>query len=227
MFVVTLCLAPASALTETRVALELVLAVDSSTSVNAREYELQVAGYAKAFRDKDVIAAISALGSSGMAVTYVKWSSHRYQVQSVSWTHVVDGSSSRAFADQIMKNSGRIEGSSTAIGDAVIYSVGLFKDSGFNGARRVVDVSADDRYNAGSAPSYARGIAQRNRVTVNGLAIDGTGILSDYFRDNVIAGDGAFVITAQSFEDFAAALKIKLLRELSGPDRLAGSQVSQ
>ncbi len=39
--------------------LELVLAVDTSGSVDTREYELQIEGLVKAFRDPAVIAAIS------------------------------------------------------------------------------------------------------------------------------------------------------------------------
>ena len=212
---------PGSVMAQTEVALELVLAVDSSTSVTDEEFQLQHSGYVRAFYDKDVIDAIRALEPAGIAVTYVQWSSHRYQVQTVRWTHVFDAASSRAFADDIRNNSARLEGSSTAIGDAVIYSAGLFSNNGFTAARRVVDVSADDRYNAGSAPSYARGIAIKNKVTVNGLAIDETGVLADYFRDNVIVGVGSFVTSANSFEDFSRAIKLKLLRELESPAKLA------
>jgi len=182
---------------------------------------MQVSGYAKAFGDPDIIAAIKALGPDGIAVTYVKWSSHRNQVQAVKWTHVANAASARGFADAILSNSGRIEGSATAIGDAVIYSVGLFKNNGFASDRQIVDVSADDRYNAGSAPSYAQGIALRHQVTVNGLAIDAKGFLANYFRENVIVGEGSFVVEANSYEDFGTAIKLKLLRELENPGKLA------
>ena len=58
------------------------------------------------------------------------------------------------------------------------------------------------------------GDVQSMNVTVNGLAIDESGSLARYFRDNVITGPDAFVIAAQSFEDFAVSIKRKLLREL-------------
>ncbi|MDH3741318.1 MAG: DUF1194 domain-containing protein [Hyphomicrobiales bacterium] len=216
-----MCCLPTPAAAQTRVSLELVLAVDSSTSVSDAEFSMQVSGYAKAFGDPDIIAAIKALGPDGIAVTYVKWSSHRNQVQAVKWTHVANAASARGFADAILSNSGRIEGSATAIGDAVIYSVGLFKNNGFASDRQIVDVSADDRYNAGSAPSYAQGIALRHQVTVNGLAIDAKGFLANYFRENVIVGEGSFVVEANSYEDFGTAIKLKLLRELENPGKLA------
>ena len=47
---------------EARVALELVLAVDSSASVDDREFELQVEGIAQAFAHPEVLAAIESLG---------------------------------------------------------------------------------------------------------------------------------------------------------------------
>lgn len=221
LFVALMYCLPSVAAAQTRVSLELVLAVDSSTSVSDAEFGLQVSGYAKAFADPDIIAAIKALGPDGIAVTYVKWSSHRNQVQAVKWTHVASAESARNFASAILHNSGRIEGSATAIGDAVIYSVGLFKNNGFASDRQIIDVSADDRYNAGSAPSYAQGIALRHRVTVNGLAIDAKGFLANYFRKNVIVGEGSFVVEANSYEDFGTAIKLKLLRELENPGKLA------
>ena len=60
-------------------------------------------------------------------------------------------------------------------------------------------------------PFYAEGGGQ-----VNALAIesDEPG-LSDYFEANVITGPGAFVMRAQGYRDFAAALRRKLIREIS------------
>ncbi len=59
---------------EEPVALELVLAIDTSASVDEREFTLQVAGIAEAFRNPEVIAAIESLGSLGMAISLVQWS---------------------------------------------------------------------------------------------------------------------------------------------------------
>ena len=42
------------------------------------------------------------------------------------------------------------------------------------------------------------------------------GGLAAYFRADVILGPNAFVETANGFEDYAAAMEIKLLRELDG-----------
>ena len=39
--------------------------------------------------------------------------------------------------------------------------------------------------------------------------------MAGYYRNNVMAGPEAFVVTAKGFEDFAMAFKRKLKRELS------------
>ena len=59
------------------VALELVLALDSSSSVSTAEYDLQQRGIAAAFRDPAVQRAILALGDPGLAVTLLQWSGGR------------------------------------------------------------------------------------------------------------------------------------------------------
>ncbi len=220
----TLCFEP-PARAESQVALELVLAVDASSSVDQREYQLQISGYAKAFQDDDVILAIEALSPKGIAVTYVEWSSRFRQIQSVGWTHVFDRASAAAFGQAILNNANQLPASGTAIGEAVIYSSELFDNNGFTGDRRAIDVSADDRYNAGSTPSYARGVALAKNITINGLAVDATGELTAYFQNNVIGGPGSFVITATSFDDFETAIKKKLLRELPDQQRIAANDV--
>ena len=74
----SLCLAAllassAAAQSGRQVDLELVLAVDTSSSVSAQEFDLQMRGLATAFRDPAVVAAIQASGDLGIAVAMVQW----------------------------------------------------------------------------------------------------------------------------------------------------------
>lgn len=213
-----------SAKAEISVALELVLAVDVSSSVDAREYDLQVSGYVDAFRDPDIINAIKRLKPRGVAITYVEWSSRFRQAQSVGWTHVHDAETSNQFADAIRRNASQLVASGTALGEAVLYSAELFANNGFAGDKLTIDVSADDRYNAGSSPIYARGIVVPKGITINGLAVDATGELVTYFRENVIGGEGAFAMSANSYDDFGTAIKMKLLRELDVENQIASAE---
>ena len=55
-------------------------------------------------------------------------------------------------------------------------------------------------------------------ITINGLAnLDRELALGPYYAANVAGGTAAFVETADSFDDFAAAIRRKLLREIRTP----------
>jgi hypothetical protein len=52
-------------------------------------------------------------------------------------------------------------------------------------------------------------------ITINGLAIlNELPLLDQYFRDQLIGGDGAFFMVAQDYSDFARAMAQKLVREI-------------
>lgn len=201
----------------TPVDLALVLAVDSSSSVDGPEYDLQINGYANAFRDEDVIDAIERLDGTGIAVTFVQWSANFQQFQTVPWLQVVDRRSAEAFATAIETQSRKFLGFGTALGSAIEFSVKLFPKSRYHGRRKSIDISADERANMGAHPSYTRELATAAGVTVNGLAIlHDHPNLADYFHESVITGPDAFVQTVASYDDIANAIKRKLLREIAG-----------
>jgi len=87
--------------------------------------------------------------------------------------------------------------------------------NGFAGQRQVIDISGDGFNNSGRTMREGRQIASTARVTVNGLAIQNQVLdLGGYFEDYVITGPGAFVITAEDYEDYIKAIRRKLLREI-------------
>ena len=211
-------MAPVPASAEVPVELELVLAVDTSSSVDSKEFKLQINGYAAAFRDPLVVEAIKALGEEGLAVTLVQWSAHQQQVQSVGWTQIRDKADADAFASAVERQPRSFRTSGTAIGTAIAFTAGLFHDNGFAGQRRVVDISADERANDGVDPVRTRDQAVAAGITVNGLAILSNSIgLEKYFWQSVIGGPDAFVVTADSYKVVASAIRQKLMREIAAP----------
>ncbi len=197
--------------------LELVLAIDASASVSYDEFNLQMAGLARAFRDPAVIRAIETAAPNGIAVSLVQWSGPGAQALGVDWTLVRDRASARAFADRIDATPRLVTGGGTAIGDAVLAALRLFERNGFAGARRVIDVSGDGAANQGAPPEAARAAAQAAGVTINGLAIltDEPG-LDRYYEKAVIEGAASFVLVADDFADFARAIRLKLILEATG-----------
>lgn len=199
------------------VALELVLLADSSSSIRGPEFDLQVQGYAQAFRDPEVIQAILELGGNGIAVTFVQWSAHFQQLDSVGWTHLRNAADARAFADAIQSQARRFQGFGTATGNALEYGGEILNENAFFGQRRIIDLSSDERSNQGPHPRSIRPKLLAQGITINGLAIlDDAFDMLGYFRDFVIGGPDAFVIAVEGDEDFAEAIKLKLVREISG-----------
>ena len=196
--------------------LELILAVDCSRSIDDSEFALQVQGYAEAFRHPSVLAAIRSGMRRSIAVTYVQWAGPFLQNQAVGWTLINDGESALEFADRFQAAPRAFFGGGTSLSGVIDYARTLFPKSGFSGRRRVIDVSGDGINNSGRMATSARDEAVRDGITINGLAIlTEVGGLDNYFRENIMGGDGAFVIAAEDFASFAQAILNKLIREIA------------
>ena len=197
--------------------LELVLAVDTSSSVSPEEFDLQMRGFAGAFRDPTVIAAIGATGGSGIAVAMIQWSDNRRQEVAVDWQRLSDEASVTAFADAIDGTPRFLDGGGTAIGGAIEFALAQINRNAYDGRRKVIDISGDGRANQGASPDGLRDLAVLQGVTVNGLAIlNEDSSVAGYYRNNVIGGEGAFVITANDYESFQLAILEKLIKEIGG-----------
>jgi hypothetical protein len=196
--------------------LQLVLAVDSSGSVDFGEFELQAVGIARALRHPEVVAAIEGWTPNGVAVSVVHWSGRSQQVVAVDWTRVGDRASLETLAARI-ETMGRSLLGETAIGDMLRFAIDHFERGPYRGLRRIVDVSGDGRSNAGVTPRPLRDAAAAAGITINGLAILNDDLTVDlYYADHVIGGPDAFVMTAGDYDDFARAMRLKLLREIRG-----------
>ena len=55
-------------------------------------------------------------------------------------------------------------------------------------------------------------------VIINGLVIRNEWpTLDKYFEQEVVGGEGHFVVITESYDDYASAIYRKLLREITGP----------
>lgn len=196
--------------------LELLLAIDTSSSINDEEYRLQLDGLASAFRDPAVAAAIRAGGEHGIAVAVMQWAEGPDQSLVVPWTRVGNAAEAEAFAVRIATAPRQIEGGATAISNALDSAAAEIGRNTFDGLRRVIDLSGDGRANHGPIPTVGRDRAVAQGITVNGLAIlNEIPLLDRYFRNNVIGGEGAFVMVAADWKVFAEAMLEKLVKEIS------------
>ena len=200
-----------------RVDLELILAVDASSSVSEAEFYLQMHGLATAFRHESVGQAILASGDLGIAVTLVQWADNRKQKISNHWRIIRTLEDAVAFADEVDQTPRIVEGGGTAIGGLIKFSLRQLNKNEYEGRRRVIDISGDGRTNQGIHPQRLKDAVLAECVTVNGLAIlNEDPAIGRYYKDFVISGTGAFVMSTTSYEDFAAAMLEKLVMEISG-----------
>ncbi|MFO1123138.1 MAG: DUF1194 domain-containing protein [Hyphomicrobiales bacterium] len=207
--------APGAARAQEPVAIELVLALDSSASVDRREFDLQLEGLAQAFRDPDVLQAVENLRPLGAAVAVVQWGNPGESRLVLPFTRLVTPRDAKAFGFQIGLVRRWQWASATSIASALDDSRALLESNDFDGFRRVIDVSGDGRDNGGLDLDAARRRAESAGIAINGLPImaDDPG-LDHYYAERVIAGASAFIEPARDFEDYVRAIREKLLREL-------------
>jgi len=205
--------APALGQDRQTVDLELVLLIDVSASVSKQEFRLQIEGLAAAFRNPIVHEAIQASG--GIAICVIQWAQEAYQYKSVDWMHLRLDTDALKLSKQIASIPRQTPSGQTAIGNALIFALSELNTNSYTGQRRVVDLSGDGRSNDGLLLEQARETVLQNGITINGLAIlNEVSDLKKYFRNELIGGYGAFVLTARDYSDFSRAIREKLEREI-------------
>jgi hypothetical protein len=205
--------------------LELALGIDVSGSVDDEEAILQRQGYIAAFRHPDVIRAVEQGMLGRIAVGYYEWAGYGHMRVIEGWTEIEDAKSANPFADALALNPPQTA-YRTAIAAAIDFAALWFDLNAFEGTRRVVDISGDGPNNWGDLVADARDRAVAQGIIINGLPIvnDRPSIsgrpqirnLDLYYRDCVIGGPGAFIVVANTFEEFAIAIRKKLIIEIAG-----------
>lgn len=213
--------------------LELVLAADGSGSIDEDEFRLQRAGYAAAITNPRVLDALRSGFHQAVALAYIEWGGPESQHTIVDWHVVRDAASARIFADKLLA-APRLAFGFNSISGAIDYAAGLIRDNGHEGSRKIIDVSGDGPQIGGRPLDAARSEAVAAGITINGLVIKSPGggypgpggmPLETHYRLDVIGGVGAFVMVAETRQDFARAVLNKLLLEIAGtrggaPERL-------
>ena len=117
--------------------LQLVLAADVSRSIDNSRFLLQRQGYAAAIADPRVVRAMTGGPAKRLALTYNEWSGPGAQRTMVDWT-IIDGqSSAEDFAARLLAPPRPFAGS-TAIGDAIMFSMDEFRRCPFSAQRRTI-----------------------------------------------------------------------------------------
>jgi hypothetical protein len=216
--------APQMSEKEASVDVELVLAVDVSYSMDLDELAIQREGYAQAIVSNEFLQALKNGPNGRIAITYFEWAASGDQKVIIPWRLIDGPESADAVSAEILKTPIR-RASRTSISGAIYFAMPLFEQDPYRGIRRVIDISGDGPNNNGSPVTIARDAALEKGITINGLPIMvkepsystmDIENLDWYYKDCVTGGQGSFVVTIKSRDEFKEAIRTKLLMEVAG-----------
>jgi len=204
----------------------LALGLDVSGSVDAAEYRLQLDGLATALNSPKVQDALFSQPDAPVEVLVYEWSGPSDQTVIIPWTSIATPGDLARVTLTLRSHSRDAAAPTTAIGSAMLAGFAFLQDRPACW-KRTLDLSGDGQTNTGPRPQDIGDSRTPTGVVVNGLVVGSGNLrggddrfadikeLSSYYQSYVIRGPGSFVEVALGFEDYAAAMERKLLRELA------------
>ncbi|MEO1276372.1 MAG: DUF1194 domain-containing protein [Pseudomonadota bacterium] len=203
--------------------LELVLAVDTSRSMDYDELRLQREGYAAALEHPAVTSALSMGRHGRTAIMYFEWGGPGRTRVLANWTLVESAEDAAAIA-QILRDEPIRGLRGTSISGAMREAANFIETNRFDGTRKVIDISGDGPNNRGRPVVEARAEVAALGIEINGLPFmvkepSGAYSIPDldiYYETCVITGPSAFVIPIFEMSRLVASIRQKLVLEISG-----------
>lgn len=232
----------------------LVMAVDISQSVDENRYRLQMEGIAQALEDPGVVRVITSGPRKAILFTLIGWADRAKVL--LPWTWIGSASDAAAVAKMLRSlpsSSGEytcLGRMLKYLGDVTLNPVPVQAD------RVIIDVSGDGPDNCTSVDyvRQQRDRLVSDGVIINGLPIledgpermvqrwnrapgstqeefplpskDDARTLTLWYERYVMGGQGAFVITAEGYEDFARAIRRKFIQEIAWPRTFPGRRTA-
>lgn len=190
--------------------LELALLIDGSGSISTANFTLQKNGYVNALSDITVLP-LDGTVSIGVWQFSTTGNNSTPSIQSVYPTTTINAGNIAALTAAI---GGMVQiDYNTPIGVAIEVAANDLLNNLITSDRQVIDVSTDGNSNVGIDPTTAAANAIAAGIEqVNGIGIGGSANL------NWVPA-GSFKMNVDNFDDFGAAIKEKIRREVIGvPD---------
>ena len=184
----------------------LVLLVDASGSIDAREYDLQREAYVGVLRDPGIVALLQ-----GAQVMIVEFAEIPQVV--VPWT-ADPRAAADSYALHIRRNDWPGPASTTGIARALALALAMLEG---RPGRKVIDISGDgpDNVDWVAAVWSQRDRAREMLIEINGLAIPTAEEpeIDRYYAENVVNG---FLEVSREHADFERSLRLKMSLEIAG-----------
>ncbi|MCP4983978.1 MAG: DUF1194 domain-containing protein, partial [Gammaproteobacteria bacterium] len=152
------------------VELELVLAVDVSSSMDKDEQRLQREGYVAALRHPSVLNGLKSGAIGSIALTYFEWGGIHNVTTVLDWT-LLKSPEDALKAAQLLAARPIDRAPSTSISTALIAAQEMIGENAYEGERKVIDISGDGPNNTGIAVIIARARVIASGIEINGLPI--------------------------------------------------------
>ena len=168
--------------------------------------------------------------SDGVAVMFMTWSSTRQQ-RRTGWYNLRTVQDCLDFAQKISEFP-RTFSDNTIMSNAIGVGMYRMRRNNFEGKRNVIDVSGDGvcenqayytHHARGEDPEFDELLGptwdyvmstRPSNTTINGISIGDVEGLSEWYSDVLPQGSGSFAMHVDDFEQFAVAIREKLVREL-------------
>ncbi len=188
--------------------LALVLLLDGSTSIEARDWATQVEQTARAIEAPEVRDAIRREG--GVAMTALTFSSRI--THDVPWQILRSDEEIVEFAARIRRMRHHY-GSDTLLGLAMSRGIEALREAPCQADLQIIDVSTDGRA-APTPMETARDEAMLAGVRINVIVV-GDSEDAEFLRQHAVTPDG-FVLQADSWDDYPALFRRKIVLEVTG-----------
>lgn len=209
----------------------LITAIDVSDSITRNDEWLQYSGLARGVVDAEFLARITEGAEQRIGFVAFTWSSGGQVAVVVPWTVIETRADAERVAAQLngapridrsafgryrplSSSVDRDRGGMTDIAEAIEAAVRLSVAAPYAAPRSVVNILSNGVDNNGQDPTVVRDNAIRMGITLNGIVFGDRDDLPDYFRQNVIGGPGAFLMTVNKPEDLPSALEKKFWQDL-------------
>ena len=153
----------------------LVLAIDSSGSIDANEFAVQTLGYGAAFQNKAVQRAIASAGVVDVAAIY--WADAEFSIQIIPWHRLRSALDADAFGAVLMTTQRRVVGD-TDIGNGLYTAINMIEATRSCSRRAIINISGDGEESLSAKRKFhiplvvARKRAAELGIIVNGLVIE-------------------------------------------------------
>jgi hypothetical protein len=203
----------------------IVTGIDISDSVSPADARLEIEALALAIRSPEVLGAIARGRHGRIGFAVFAWH-HTLRPQVVAWTIIAGEEDARAAARAIearltvdidleaREDAAYFMGRLTNLSRAIDHARALLAAAPFSAERDVVNIIGNGADNIDEDAGVARDRLVHAGGTDNGVVLGEDGDVLAYYREEVIGGPGAFLMSLRDAAAFADVMRRKFVLDI-------------